>query len=412
MLSGWLYALLGLLIAVLVAGGQRALTGEVNWVLVTVTGALFAIGSGILWPIWRSTRQLRRMGANIQEEFRLDFAEMRGAFERPDADRYHKFTERARRVLTLAQEEAQRFNHNYIGTEHLLLGLVREGDGVAAKVLANLGVKLQDVRSAVEFIIGRGDCPILGEIGLTPRAKKVIDYAIDEGRRLNHNYIGTEHLLLGLVREGEGIAAGVLESLGVNLERLRTETTRLLSQSMPSSTPSARATDDDEGETESEIDVTSRIFAAPMRRVLALAREEAMRFSQPLISPSHLFLGLLRDKEGLAARVLTHLAVQTADLRRSVEESLVRGNSVVLGDLDFDLDAEKLMQVAISAAQAEACDHTGTEHLLLAFVTQRGSMVERTLRAFGITPSRVREAISTIRAADGPASGYGGQAET
>ncbi len=149
------------------------------------------------------------------------------------ADRFDKFTERARRVLSLAQEEAQRFNHNYIGTEHLLLGLVREGDGLAAKVLANLGVELNKVRSAVEFIIGRGDRPTSGEVGLTPRAKKVIELAVDEARRLNHHYIGTEHLLLGLVREGEGIAAGVLESLGVNLEKVRAETTRILSQSTP-----------------------------------------------------------------------------------------------------------------------------------------------------------------------------------
>ena len=148
-------------------------------------------------------------------------------------DRFDKFTERARRVLTLAQEEAQRFNHNYIGTEHLLLGLVREGDGVAAKVLSNLGVELNKVRSAVEFIIGRGDRQSGGEIGLTPRAKKVIELAVDEARRLGHSYIGTEHILLGLVREGEGIAAGVLESLGVNLERVRAETTRILAQTQP-----------------------------------------------------------------------------------------------------------------------------------------------------------------------------------
>ncbi|HEX6121993.1 MAG TPA: ATP-dependent Clp protease ATP-binding subunit, partial [Ktedonobacterales bacterium] len=145
-------------------------------------------------------------------------------------DKFDKFTERARKVLSLAQEEAQRFNHNYIGTEHLLLGLVREGDGVAAKVLSNLGVELNKVRSAVEFIIGRGDRIVLGEIGLTPRAKKVIELAVDEARRLNHHYIGTEHLLLGLVREGEGIAAGVLESLGVNLEKVRTQTIQVLSQ--------------------------------------------------------------------------------------------------------------------------------------------------------------------------------------
>ena len=134
--------------------------------------------------------------------------------------RFDKFSERARRVLSLAQEEAQRFNHNYIGTEHILLGLVRETDGVAARVLASLNIELSKVRSAVEFIIGRGDRAASGEIGLTPRSKKVIELAVDEARRLNHHYIGTEHLLIGLMREGEGVAAGVLESLGVDLDKV------------------------------------------------------------------------------------------------------------------------------------------------------------------------------------------------
>jgi ATP-dependent Clp protease ATP-binding subunit ClpC len=156
------------------------------------------------------------------------------------SSRFEKFTERARKVLTLAQEEAQRFNHNYIGTEHILLGLVREGDGVAAKVLANLGVELDKVRSAVEFIIGRGERTVRGEIGLTPRAKRVIELAVDEARRLGHNYIGTEHLLLGLLREGEGVAAGVLESLGVSLEKVREETKRILQQSIPQPHAGAR----------------------------------------------------------------------------------------------------------------------------------------------------------------------------
>ena len=148
---------------------------------------------------------------------------------------FDKFTDRARKVLTLAQDEAQRFNHNYIGTEHLLLGLVREGEGVAARVLENMNVELSKVRTAVEFIIGRGDRPVVGEVGLTPRAKRVIELAIDEARRLGHNYIGTEHLLLGLVREGEGIAAGVLESLGVNLDKVRHQVIHVLSQSTSAS---------------------------------------------------------------------------------------------------------------------------------------------------------------------------------
>ena len=147
-----------------------------------------------------------------------------------DRDRFDKFTERARKVLSLAQEEAQRLNHNYIGTEHLLLGLVREGEGVAGKVLTSLGVDLEKVRKAVEHIIGRGDHIVSGEIGLTPRAKKVIELAVDEARRLNHHYIGTEHLLLGLLREGEGIGAGVLVSFGLNLQEVRAKTIQVLNE--------------------------------------------------------------------------------------------------------------------------------------------------------------------------------------
>ncbi len=156
--------------------------------------------------------------------------------------RFEKFSERARRVLSLAQEEAQRFNHNYIGTEHILLGLVRETEGVAARVLSGLTIDLSKVRSAVEFIIGRGEKPAEGEIGLTPRAKKVVELAVDEARRMNHTYIGTEHLLIGLLREGEGVAAGVLESLGVTLEKVRAETHRILSNSSTTSSQGSRST--------------------------------------------------------------------------------------------------------------------------------------------------------------------------
>ena len=156
--------------------------------------------------------------------------------------RFEKFSERARRVLSLAQEEAQKFNHNYIGTEHILLGLARETEGVGAKVLSNLEVELSKVRSAVEFIIGRGESHTPGEIGLTPRAKKVIELAVDEARKLQHQYIGTEHLLIGLMREGEGVAAGVLESLAVTLEKVRAETTRILSQNAAQAQSPSRST--------------------------------------------------------------------------------------------------------------------------------------------------------------------------
>jgi ATP-dependent Clp protease ATP-binding subunit ClpC len=134
----------------------------------------------------------------------------------------------AKMVLSFAQEEARFLQHNYIGTEHLLLGLVRESDGVAGKILKSQGVELTKLRKAVEFILGRGDRIVIGEISLSPRAKKVMELALAEAHRLNH-YLGTEYLLLGLVREGDGIAAGILESLGVDLEEVRKQTIQLLS---------------------------------------------------------------------------------------------------------------------------------------------------------------------------------------
>ena len=187
--------------------------------------------------------------------------------------RFEKFTERARKVLTLSQEEAQRFNHNYIGTEHILLGLVREGEGVAAKVLANLGVELEKVRSAVEYIIGRGEKTVSGEIGLTPRAKRVIELAVDEARRLNHNYIGTEHLLLGLLREGEGMAAGVLESLGISLDKVRAETVRLLNQSVSQSSAGIRPTSKTPTLDQLSVDLTEAASAGKLDPIIGRNKE-------------------------------------------------------------------------------------------------------------------------------------------
>ncbi len=195
--------------------------------------------------------------------------------------RFEKFSERARRVLSLAQEEAQRFNHNYIGTEHILLGLVRETEGVAARVLSSLTVDLSKVRSAVEFIIGRGEKPPQGEIGLTPRAKKVVELAVDEARRMNHTYIGTEHLLIGLLREGEGVAAGVLESLGVTLDKVRTETHRILSHSPGSGGTSARTTTKTPTLDQLGVDLTIAAKAGKLDEVIG-REEEIQRVVQIL----------------------------------------------------------------------------------------------------------------------------------
>jgi len=144
---------------------------------------------------------------------------------------FERFTERAKKVLTLAQEEAERSHHSYIGTEHLLLGLLREGEGLAAKVLNNLGVEINKVRSTIESVLGRNERIIIQQIIPTSRVKKVIEISFEEARRMGNNYVGTEHLLLGLLIEGEGIAAHVLEDLGANLEKVRGEIERLLHES-------------------------------------------------------------------------------------------------------------------------------------------------------------------------------------
>src|SRR5260221_13819233 len=161
------------------------------------------------------------------------------------AGMYERFTDRARKVMQLANQEAQRFNHEYIGTEHILLGLVKEGSGVAANVLKNLDVDLRKIRLEVEKIVqtgSGGDMVTMGKLPHTPRAKKVIEYSIEEARNLNHNYVGTEHLLLGLLREQEGVAAQVLMNLGMKLEDVREEVLNLLGHNMDAGESSGERT--------------------------------------------------------------------------------------------------------------------------------------------------------------------------
>jgi len=154
---------------------------------------------------------------------------------------FDRFNDRAKRVLALAQDEAVRFDHNYIGTEHLLMGLIREGEGDAAHVLDSMGVEISKVRVAVEHIIGRGPAGVApSEITLSPRTKKVIQLAIEEARKLGHSHVGTEHLLLGIVREGEGIAPQILDSLGVTLEKVRHQVIATLGQQAPVGMPTRR----------------------------------------------------------------------------------------------------------------------------------------------------------------------------
>ena len=141
---------------------------------------------------------------------------------------FERFTDRSRRVVVLAQEEARTLNHEYIGTEHILLGLIREGAGTGAKALESLGISLDTVRREVQEIIGQGQHAPSGHIPFTPQAKKVLELTLSESKALGHNYIGTEHILLGLIREGDGVAAQVLVKLGADLSRVRQQVVQLL----------------------------------------------------------------------------------------------------------------------------------------------------------------------------------------
>jgi ATP-dependent Clp protease ATP-binding subunit ClpC len=169
------------------------------------------------------------------------------------SDKFDKFTKRARRVLTFAQEEAQRLNHNYIGTEHILLGLIREEEGLAAKVLRELGLDQNRVRQVIEEIVGRGQAAPGTRLSLTPRTKRVIELAVDEARRMGMHYIGTEHLLLGLIREGDGIAVNVLKSLGISPDKVRSNLAREVMNAAPYSTEQQAATPRKRGESKTPL---------------------------------------------------------------------------------------------------------------------------------------------------------------
>src|SRR5256885_1710713 len=239
---------------------------------------------------------------------------------------FDRFNDRAKRVLALAQDEAIRFNHNYIGVEHLLLGLVREGEGVAARVLSSLGVELSRARTSVEFIIGRGDATTSpSEITLSPRTKRVIELAIDEARKLGHSHVGSEHLLLGIVREGESIGAGVLESLGVGLNQVRHQLIATLGQQHPGMDMAAATSAGISTPAGAASIAFSRATPSADRldgggqRALARAYWEAGRANDSEVEPHHLLCGLLAGQEVWVNKILTELGVNRADLMARID---------------------------------------------------------------------------------------------
>jgi ATP-dependent Clp protease ATP-binding subunit ClpA len=225
---------------------------------------------------------------------------------------FERFTDRARRVLVLAQEEARLLDHNFIGTEHILLGLIHEGEGVAAKALESIGISLETVREKVIETVGPAGSPATGSPEFTPRAKKVLEFSLREALQLGHNYIGTEHLLLGLLREGEGVAAQVLVGLGAELSRIRQEVIRLVSGYAP------RAA-----------------VASPQARTPAavLTDVAARRLARGLpVGTHHVLVALFEPPDSLAAKVLASLNVDRSVVEERVAQLGVAGTSDELPD--------------------------------------------------------------------------------
>ncbi len=329
---------------------------------------------------------------------------------------FERFTDRARRVVVLAQEESRLLNHNYIGTEHLLLGLVHESEGVAAQALVALDIRLEAVRHEVEQLVGLGESAPSGHIPFTTRAKKVLELALREALQLGHNYIGTEHILLGLVREGEGVAAQVLVKLGADTSRVRQQVIQILAGYQGTGVASERvgvgvgarahrpaAPAGAEVLEHAPDRLVLRRFTVSSCRVLLLAESEALRLGHPTVGVEHLILGLLAEDEGLAAAALASVGVDLGGARALAEESLGRGASPARrpGYRDDALDA---VEAALHEAFAAGADQIDTQHLLLGVVHRAEAGPGRASGALGVlqtTPAALRDAVAGLAAARG-----------
>ncbi|MCH7904044.1 MAG: hypothetical protein IH944_05685 [Armatimonadetes bacterium] len=300
---------------------------------------------------------------------------------------WQRFTERARKVVFFAQEEAQKFGEGYVSTEHILLGLVTEDDSTAARVLERLGVKRGRIRTEIEKQLPDGDSILPQDMSLTPRAKRVIDLAYDEARKLKNNYIGTEHLLLGLIREGDGLASLVLNKLGVELERARDAVRELQDDGAPTR---------DEGD---ESDVYGSTMLAQQK--LANAEKEAEMFGlHGLVYPIHLLWALVSSPACAACSVLTDLGVKPADLLVKVVKQLSRREATSMGATRSEALEEVLESASGFAAQLD-CHAIATEHFLIALVGCGDKKVEQLLvDEHGLTVDSVIEAVKSFYASD------------
>ncbi len=315
---------------------------------------------------------------------------------------FERFTERARKVVVLAQEEAGRLRHDYIGTEHLLLGLVREGEGVAAQVLTATGITLDGVREQVETTVGYGKEPARAQVPFTQWAKNALEASLKEAMGLRHNYIGTEHQLLGLLRGPEDLAAKMLSNLGADPEAVRQEVMKLLGEKPRAQPPrdlgplgwAREALQRSFGRYPRTEDRASfEKFTGPARKVVVIAQEEARGFNHNYIGTEHLLLGLIREEEGIAAGALKELRVDLDEAREQVESIVGYGEEALNPHLPFTPRTNKVLQLAERESLQLDHDYISTEHVLLGLVRESEGVAARMLLNLDVDPDAVRREV-------------------
>jgi len=315
----------------------------------------------------------------------------------------NNFTPRAHQVLNLARIEAARLNHNFLGTEHVLLGLFKLGQGTAINVLRKRGLDLEILRQEVEKQVGTGpDQEIVGNIPFTPRVKKVIALAQKEAKQLYHTYVGTEHLLLGLLREGDGVAAKVLASLGVELEETRHEILRELDPNFTADAAGSQtASETGEPTTTWDMSANPMDHLTPRaQEAFRRAREEAKNFKQNLVGTEHLLLGLIGLGNGVAVTIVSKAGLDLETVRREVTKTAGTGSNETATEITEPPPGtgySEGIKTVMATAQREAkqLNHTyiGTEHLLLGLLQAGDEAAATIMQKLGVDLQQMRNEI-------------------
>ena len=302
----------------------------------------------------------------------------------PD-NRMQRFTQRARRALGLAQEEAERMRHTDIDSGHLVIGLLKEDGGVAGRTLKQLGVKTDDMEQIMDQLRPSEERQPFDRLDLAPETRKIIELAVEEARRMGHHYIGTEHLLLALLRHNEGIAMNMLNELDISPDEIRKQVHRVLQDtpsvpSRPPTRPSSRP-----------LEPTTLPFTPDAVRVLSVANEQAQRRDRTTISIEHLLLALVMEDEGIAGTVLKQLGVNASKLEEIIGSASNTSRRLRFKPLDLDPNAEDVVELASEEAKRTDDGTIGTEHLLLGFIGHYESSALYALHKLNISLEQIRE---------------------